>query len=347
MKTWQDIKNHDENLVNYDNLHNGIFRNSFDNILQETISAFENIKNELLTYSQLQNLKRCNIKQTYEEKQSPRACIKQDYEYEIKIPVPFMRYLYVYADLISDEYIVFWKDKFDWKDEFELKNSKQEVRDALFASWSLIILCHETAHIFNGHLDLLNHKNLITKIGLIDSEAEYIELITAESNDADIQIMQITENGDLWKALEAEADAFAIQTAAIILFEMNSIKIILENIKEIQHNAELIYKCIGHILIPLFYFYDLVSSKNDTRHPKPFERAYISATAFNQFISSKGGSKEDFRKILDIILKSYFEILDYLGILTSVSEALTASLLMMKIPSILDKNEIQKFRKKS
>ena len=325
---------------------NELFIKDFNDILDEAISKFRNIKDQIIQSEKFKYPFECDIEKSFEMKYrdgrrvplSPRACIKATNRYEIKISIQFMRELCVYADLISIQYFDFWKEKFG------LKSSAQEIRNALFGSWCLIILCHEAAHVFNGHLDLLVDKGLIhSNINLTD--AEYIELITDNNS---IHNMKIQENQDLWKSIEAEADTYAAQSAMPCLFSMNNIKSVLSKIEGIQEKTELAYECIGHILIPFFHFMDLISSKEDTRHPKPFERAYISATAFNQFIYNKGGTQQDFENILSIILRAYHDIFEKLEIqVNELEEKKNAITLMSNIANILDANGMQQFRKKN
>lgn len=338
MITQQDITNRDNELISSDNVGRTNFREEFDFVLDEIIDSFNFILNRVIKSQELKESLECKIEKTYETYETPRACIKQDGSYCIKITIPFMRELCIYADLIASEYMGFWRRK------FQLEASEQEIRNALFGCWGLIILCHEMAHIFNGHLDLLRHCNLISFATLVD--VEYVEIIDANTDSEYVKCMKIQEHQDLWKAIESEADTYAAQAAMTILFQVDVIKSLLGKIHNIRDDGNLAYECIGHILMPLFYFYKIVSSKNDARHPSPFERAYISATSFQQFVKLKGGEEEDFRNILYVIVRSYYDVLDLLSIEINGDEVESAVKLMSNISIILNKYNIENFRKR-
>ncbi len=348
MITISDIDRHDEKLNQNDHflVEAEQSRVALDKLLTNTKEKFHEILLYTVRNNKLKNYLNYEIRILYPQDKSTYAGIKNDGGYCIKISVPFMRKIFVYSDLIAEKYTYFWEES------FQIKTSKSEIRDMLFCSYCLIILCHEAGHILNGHLDFLIDKKLITTTESIT--IDYLEILTINNFDNYIENIEEINNDDqdIWFAIESEADAFAAQSAAFLLNRVDEIRKIVNKIEGINKNNEIAYKFYGYILATLFHFYDLISSSKDIRHPKPFVRMYISAASFNQLVEIKNGTKKDYETILHVLLKAYWEICDVLNFYENEPQkikqeySIEAISLMKKIPYILNKIDISLYRKK-
>ncbi|MDO5058813.1 MAG: hypothetical protein Q4D82_02590 [Neisseria sp.] len=347
MITFSDINNHDEKLSQDDNFLNENEQNRviLEDLLRNTERKFNDVLLEIT--KKIEKSLDYEIKIIWPRDKSTYAGIKYDGNYSIKISMPFTRKIFVYSDFIAEKYENFWRDK------LKIQVSKSEVRDMLFCSYCLIILCHEAAHILNGHLDFLKDKKIITTTETL--EIDYLEILTKENSKENLEELEKAHknNRDIWFALEAEADAFAAQSAVNLFRLIDKIWNVIERVKGIESDIVIAYEVYGYILATLFHFYDLISSPNDVRHPKPFVRMYISASSFNQLVKIKKCSSDEYKVILETLLKSYWEVSDNFKFYDTtelqkikMEYPLEAADFMKKIPNILKKINISSYRKR-
>lgn len=263
------------------------------------------------------------------------AVILENNKYEIYINSKFSRILFIYSELIQDTYQKYWRNTYN----IEI-NNENEIRNFIFSMWILFILCHELGHIVEGHLDFLISRKMIdyydSKLCILDGETKEDE----------------HDEGEIWKAIEAEADTYGTQAAFSILPEVKIISNFLIS-KDFCNDIGKLLSVYGDCLCSFYHLFSLLYSEDDRRHPDPYVRMYISATSFKKYIEIKEKNEkqrsEQFVLFNKTILRSYdnmSKILEFKDLYKSKLH--DAIYLFDKIEAILanDKLNLKKFRLK-
>lgn len=165
-----------------------------------------------------------------------------------------------------------------------LKNKVFEIRNFLFYFYVDLIICHEWAHIFCGHLKLPN------------------------INQHDFS--EVFESGhSLEKTMELEADSKA---ATLILARLanNHIKLnktIYGSLPVANYESKKSWEITVYAILSLFYYYENKLSDKNKTHPKPSFRAFTSLI----FITGELADKPNIRSKLPYISNDKNEIYSY------------------------------------
>lgn len=205
--------------------------------------------------------------------------------------------------------------KFEWDDELCIESF---ISDYLF--W--IVLNHEIAHITHGHIDYLKKQGICSYLEVIESNEKHPSLSGNKSM-------------DFWKALETEADAFAMQASLNSFFYINR----SQSWKDWSVDKVLLWH--GTMLSALFLMMNSLSEKTiDKKHPHPYIRLHTSQ-ASSEVLAEKMGKSVD--QVLDILLGSYVKTCEMLCSDLS-NEVIAATSWMGGLDSILKEMGIAKYR---
>lgn len=316
------------------------FREAIESIIEEVFEKIEPIFIEACRDKKLIKIIKLElVNKIYNENKnrSAFAAILEDKSYEIHIKFNFARNIFIYAELIQEKFKEYWQNKFNI-DNFE----QDEVRNFLFSTWILIILNHEFGHIVQGHLDLLIDKNMIDYYGNSKKQA----IIDGENKDG-----LTKEKIDIWLAVEAEADIYGTQAAFGLLPQVNTINNFLQKKGFNINNTENVFSIFGDVLCAFYQLYKMLYSSSDVRHPNPFIRMYLSATAFNQYckikIKDEIEQKRTYQHTVITILKSYEEITELLECPKNrVCDKYNAVRFLRKVDKVINQQKFDQFRMK-
>lgn len=167
--------------------------------------------------------------------------------------------------------------------------SSESIRNYLFYFYVDLIVCHEWAHIFCGHLDFKNECH--RKNNTLFSNNEY----------------------KVAKALELEADSIA---ARIILARLaanyeNISSLVYSSANESFSSTSQLWKLFSYSLVSIFNFSE---SENSTSHPIPIYRIYTSIMFAVGEIVTKPSIRKELPSISDKESEVYAIFMSYVAL---------------------------------
>jgi len=166
---------------------------------------------------------------------------------------------------------------------------EKEIIEFTFNYISWLILLHEVAHITHGHLEYIQEKGMA---GYIEISTERVPLVHLHE--------EPEESQHFWRALESEADAYAISASLPTFYYINN----AEQWKTLMTDTVIRYH--GMMASLTFHMmHVLANGYQDFRHPPATIRLGISLASIESLAKSYGWSVD---KTITLIIEGHYEM---------------------------------------
>jgi hypothetical protein len=205
-------------------------------------------------------------------------------------------------------------------------SSESETIGYAFNYISWLILLHEVAHVTHGHLEYIQSNGTNDYYEVSDQRTPLIHLHTNQE-----------ESKRFWRALESEADAYAIN-ASVVTFRYINTNAWWNQLKPqaIMHHHGAMASAAFHLM------YVLANGHDDFRHPPANIRLGISLASIETL--SKKMKWAVTAMVEEAVKGHYLMASDILGLHVSITPKLEAACYMLTLDDVINRAGFAKFR---